>query len=74
MSKNWTGYKFDGGLGQRLAAVQAEREAMIEAAGGGLLARIQVTQGRTPTLPAIGSSKRHGLRERIVRSRDSQAA
>lgn len=74
MSKNWTGYRFDGGLGQRLAAVQAEREAMIEAAGGGLLARIQVTQGQTPTLAATECSKRRGLRERIVRSRDSQAA
>ena len=47
---------------------------MIEAAGGGLLARIQVTQGQTPTLAATECSKRRGLRERIVRSRGSQAA
>jgi len=62
MSKNWQGYQHQGGLGQRLETLEAEREEVVgQQSGGDLMARIQRQSG----LLTMPRPHRSPLRDRI---------
>ena len=70
MSRNWQGYQHQGGLGQRLEAIEAEREKLAVEPGGDLITRIQRNNGIL-TMPR---AHRTPLRDRVMNRSQFPAA
>ncbi|MHB1524885.1 MAG: hypothetical protein ACYCZN_01170 [Candidatus Dormibacteria bacterium] len=70
MSRNWQGYQHQGGLGQRLEAIEAEREEVGAQPGGDLITRIQRSKG----ILAMPRAHRTPLRDRVMERSQFPAA